>query len=111
MKALRKNIYAFGVITLFIIAAAMLILFLTLFSSSTAVDGTTVGSVWIGDKKPNTDARKQKLLKGINDWQTKKATYTFTEPFRINLPDQIGMDRIYRNRPGPIIAFHHVPPS
>lgn len=78
MKALRKNIYAFGVITLFIIAAAMLILFLTLFSSSTAVDGTTVGSVWIGDKKPNTDARKQKLLKGINDWQTKKATYTIS---------------------------------
>ena len=37
--------------------------------------------------------------------------HTLTEPFRINLPDQIGMDRINRNRPGLIIAFHHVPPS
>ena len=57
MKGLRKNIYAIGVIILFVIAAGMLALFLALFSSSTAVDGTTVGSVYIGDTKPNSENR------------------------------------------------------
>lgn len=77
MKAIRKNIYAVAVIFLFVIAAAMLTLFLALFSSSTSVDGTTVGSVYIGDEKPNTTARKQKLEKGIDDWK-KNAIYTIS---------------------------------
>ena len=69
MKGLRKNLYAVAVITLFAIAFAMLVLFLALFSSSTAVDGTTVGSVYIGDKKANSEERKQKLVTGVKDWQ------------------------------------------
>ena len=77
MKSLRKNGYAAIVIILFAIAFAMLVLFLALFSSSTAVDGTTVGSVYIGDQKPNTEARKQKLTKGVNDWK-KDARYTIS---------------------------------
>ena len=77
MKGLRKNIYAIGVIFLFVIAAAMLALFLALFSSSTAVDGTTVGSVYIGDVKPNSDARKQKLEDGIRKWKN-NAIYTIS---------------------------------
>ena len=77
MKALRKNGYAAIVIILFTIALAMLVLFLALFSSSTAVDGTTVGSVYIGDQKPNTEARKQKLINGVNDWK-KDARYTIS---------------------------------
>ena len=77
MKALRKNGYAAIVIILFAIAFAMLVLFLALFSSSTAVDGTTVGSVYIGDQKPNTDGRKQKLTKGVNDWK-RDARYTIS---------------------------------
>ena len=77
MKALRKNIYAFTVIVLFVIAFGMLILFLALFSSSTAVDSTTVGSVYIGDEKPNTDARKKKLTNGVNNWKD-DAIYTIS---------------------------------
>ncbi|MCR5462213.1 MAG: hypothetical protein K6E87_04010 [bacterium] len=77
MKSIRKNIYAVGVIILFVIAAAMLTLFLALFSSSTSVDGTTVGSVYIGDEKPGSAARKQKLEKGINDWK-RNAIYTIS---------------------------------
>ncbi|MCR5308153.1 MAG: hypothetical protein K6E24_04075 [bacterium] len=77
MKGLRKNIYAITVIALFSIAFAMLVLFLALFSSSTAVDGTTVGSVYIGDQKPNTDGRKQKLTEGVLSWQ-KDARYTIS---------------------------------
>lgn len=77
MKSLRKNGYAVIVLILFIIAVSMLVLFLALFSSSTAVDGTTVGSVYIGDQKPNTDGRKQKLTKGVNDWK-KDARYTIS---------------------------------
>ena len=74
---MRKNIYAIAVGTLFAIALAMFILFIALFSSSTAVDGTTVGSVYIGDKKPNTEERKQKLTQGVNDWK-KDARYTIS---------------------------------
>ena len=77
MKSLRKNGYAIAVIALFAIAFAMLVLFLALFSSSTAVDGTTVGSVYIGDQKPNTEARKKQLTKGVNDWK-KDARYTIS---------------------------------
>ena len=77
MKSLRKNGYAILAIAFFAIALAMLVLFLALFSSSTAVDGTTVGSVYIGDQKPNTDGRKQKLTKGVNDWK-KDARYTIS---------------------------------
>ena len=69
MKGLRKNLYTVAVIVLFAIAFAMLVLFLALFSSSTAVDGTTVGSVYIGDKKANSNERKQKLTDGVKDWQ------------------------------------------
>ena len=77
MKGIRKNIYAVGVIILFVIAAAMLTLFLALFSSSTSVDGTTVGSVYIGDEKPNTNARRQKLEKGVEEWKS-NAIYTIS---------------------------------
>lgn len=77
MKSLRKNGYVVIVGILFVIALSMLVLFLALFSSSTAVDGTTVGSVYIGDQKPNTDGRKQKLTKGVNDWK-KDARYTIS---------------------------------
>lgn len=77
MKGLRKNIYAIGVIVLFIIAAGMLALFLALFSSSTAVDGTTVGSVYIGDTKPNSDKRKEKLETDVSIWKA-KAIYTIS---------------------------------
>lgn len=77
MKALRKNLYAIAVIALFAIAFAMLVLFLALFSSSTAVDGTTVGSVYIGDQKPNSEGRKKKLTDGVNDWK-KDARYTIS---------------------------------
>ena len=77
MKGLRKNLYSVAVIALFAIAFAMLVLFLALFSSSTAVDGTTVGSVYIGDQKPNTEARKQQLIKGVNDWK-KDARYSIS---------------------------------
>jgi hypothetical protein len=77
MKGLRKNIYAIGVIFLFVIAAGMLALFLALFSSSTAVDGTTVGSVYIGDTKPNSDKRKEKLEKDIRIWKA-NAIYTIS---------------------------------
>lgn len=55
----------------------MLVLFLALFSSSTAVDGTTVGSVYIGDQKPNSEGRKKKLTDGVNDWK-KDARYTIS---------------------------------
>ena len=77
MKGLRKNLYAIGVIFLFVIAAGMLALFLALFSSSTAVDGTTVGSVYIGDTKPNSDKRKEKLEKDVRIWKA-KAIYTIS---------------------------------
>ena len=77
MKGLRKNIYAIGVIFLFVIAAGMLALFLALFSSSTAVDGTTVGSVYIGDTKPNSDKRKEKLEADVKSWKN-KAIYTIS---------------------------------
>ena len=77
MKGLRKNIYAIGVIVLFVIAAGMLALFLALFSSSTAVDGTTVGSVYIGDTKPNSDARKERLESKVKAWKD-KAIYTIS---------------------------------
>ncbi len=77
MKSLRKNGYAIVVIAFFAIALAMLVLFLALFSSSTAVDGTTVGSVYIGDQKPNTEARKKKLIDGVEAWK-KDARYTIT---------------------------------
>jgi hypothetical protein len=77
MKSLRKNGYAIVVIAFFAIAVAMLVLFLALFSSSTAVDGTTVGSVYIGDQKPNTEARKKKLIDGVQAWQ-KDARYTIS---------------------------------
>ena len=77
MKGLRKNIYAVTVIVLFAIALGMLVLFLALFSSSTSVDSTTVGSVYVGDEKPNTDARKKKLIAGVNNWKD-KAIYTIT---------------------------------
>ena len=77
MKSLRKNLYAIAVIALFAIAFAMLVLFLALFSSSTAVDGTTVGSVYIGDQKPNTEGRKKKLTEGVNAWKA-DARYTIS---------------------------------
>ena len=77
MKGLRKNLYAVAVIALFAIAFAMLVLFLALFSSSTAVDGTTVGSVYIGDKKPNSTERETKLTNGVKDWQ-KGARYSIS---------------------------------
>ena len=77
MKGLRKNLYAIGVIILFVIAAGMLALFLALFSSSTAVDGTTVGSVYIGDTKPNSEKRKEKLEKDIRIWKA-NAIYTIS---------------------------------
>ena len=77
MKSLRKNLYAIAVIALFAIAFAMLVLFLALFSSSTAVDGTTVGSVYIGDQKPNSEGRKKKLTDGVNAWKA-DARYTIS---------------------------------
>ncbi len=77
MKSLRKNGYAVLVIAFFTIALAMLVLFLALFSSSTAVDGTTVGSVYIGDVKPNTEARKKKLTQKVEEWK-KDARYTIS---------------------------------
>jgi len=77
MKGLRKNIYAIGVIILFVIAAGMLALFLALFSSSTAVDGTTVGSVYIGDTKPNSEPRRERLVSKVKAWKD-KAIYTIS---------------------------------
>lgn len=74
---MRKNIYAVAVGALFAIALAMFILFIALFSSSTAVDGTTVGSVYIGDQKPNTEGRKKKLIDGVEAWK-KDARYTIS---------------------------------
>ena len=77
MKELRKNLYAMTVIILFVIAVGILALFLALFSSSTAVDGTTVGSVYIGDQKPNSEARKKQLIDGVKEWQ-KDARYSIS---------------------------------
>ena len=77
MKAIKKNIYAVGVIALFIIAAGMLALFLALFSSSTSVDGTAVGSVYIGDTKPNSEGRNKVLRDDVNKWK-RRAVYTIT---------------------------------
>ena len=77
MKALRKNVYAVAVILLFAIATAMLALFLALYSSSTSVDGTVVGSVYIGDEKPNSSARQKKLEDGVKKWK-KDAMYTIS---------------------------------
>ena len=76
MKALRKNGYAVIVIILFVIALAMFTLFIALFSSSTSVDGTTVGSVYIGDQKTEK-GRTDKLLQKVGEWQ-KNAIYTIS---------------------------------
>lgn len=76
MKAIKKNGYFIVTLTFFIISLSVLVLFITLFSQSTAVDNTTVGSVYIGDLS-DEKAKRTKLITDVNTWK-KSALYTIS---------------------------------
>lgn len=76
MKAIKKNGYLIITIAFFVISLAILVLFVALFSESTAVDSTTVGNIYIGDISDETKKR-QTLTNGVNTWK-EEALYTIS---------------------------------
>lgn len=74
MKGITKNVYALVTLVLFAISVLFLVLVVSLYSKSTAVDGTTVGSIYIGDKE-SREAKKEVLLSDVADWK-KDVYYT-----------------------------------